>query len=454
MGEEAKGAHVLIVPYPAQGHINPMLQFGKHLTTKGVKSTLATTVFIVKNTRPVSTTVQIETISDGFDQTGFAGAKSAEDYFEHLRIIGSKTLSQLIVRHSSSSNHPFNCVIYDAAMPWVLEVVKEHGLLGASFFSQPATANSIVYYVSRGMLPLPISSTLVSIPGVPFLRVEDLPSLIAKPTMYPAYVKSTLSKYTNVDRADFLLVNTVYELENKVLDGMSNRCPMLTIGPTIPFGYLSYQVEEDNAYGLNLFNQDKEISNWLKDKPDDSVVYVSFGSISSLGEEQTKEMAWGLRESCCYYVWVIRDSEQAELAKTVLHEKHEKGIIVNWCPQLEVLANEATGCFLTHCGWNSTLEAVSLGVRMVAMPQWADQPTNAALIQDIWKVGRRVSPDEKGIVRGYEIAACIRDVMHGERSKEMKANAKKLGHLIKAAASKDGSSAKNIDEFVSKIQKS
>ncbi|GAB4825830.1 hypothetical protein Ancab_008703 [Ancistrocladus abbreviatus] len=117
MGEEAMGAHVLIDPYPAQGHINPMLQFGKHLTTKGVKSTLATNALIVKNTRPELTTVQIETISDELDQTGFAETESANDYFEHLRIIGSKTLSQLIVRHSSSSNHPFNCIIYDAAIP-------------------------------------------------------------------------------------------------------------------------------------------------------------------------------------------------------------------------------------------------------------------------------------------------------------------------------------------------
>ncbi|GAB4825847.1 hypothetical protein Ancab_008720 [Ancistrocladus abbreviatus] len=389
MGDEAKGAHVLIVPYPTQGHINPMLQLGKLLTTKGVKSTLATSVFIVKNTRLESTTVQIDTISNGFDQTGFAGAESIEDYLEHLKAIGSKTLSQLIVRHSSSSNCPFNCVIYDAVMPWVLDVVKKHGLLGASSFSQPATVNSIVYYVYGGMLPLPISSTLVSIPGVPFLKVEDLPSFIAKPKACPAYVKSTLSKYTNVDRADFLLVNTIYELEQKFRFQFLDMCPRKQVAFVI-------RVEEDNAYGLNLFNQDKEIINWLKDKPDDSVVYVSFGSVANLGEEQMKELAWGLKESCSYYLWVIRDSEQAELAKNVLHETDKKGTIVNWCPQLEVLASEVTGCFLTHCGWNSMLEALSLGVRMVAMPQWADQPTNGALIHDIWKVGRQVSIDDVG----------------------------------------------------------
>ncbi|GAB4825829.1 hypothetical protein Ancab_008702 [Ancistrocladus abbreviatus] len=323
MGEEARGAQHKVTSIQCYN-------LESSLTTKGIKSTLATTVFIVKNTHSESTTVQIDTISDGFDQTGFGGAESIEDYLEHLKAIGSKTLSQLIVRHSSSSNRPFNCIIYDAVLPlvldvvkehglpWVLDVVKEHGLLGASFFSQPATVNSIVYYVYGGMLPLPISSMLVSIPGVPFLKVEDLPSFIAKPKAYPAYVKSTLSKYTNVDRADFLLVNTIYELEKKVLDAMSNRCPMLTIGPTIPSGYLSDQAEEDNAYGLNLFNQDKEIINWLKDKPDDSVVYVSFGSVANLGEEQMKELAWGLKESCSYYLWVIRDSEQAELAKKCL----------------------------------------------------------------------------------------------------------------------------------------
>ncbi|KAG5589098.1 hypothetical protein H5410_039612 [Solanum commersonii] len=52
------------------------------------------------------------------------------------------------------------------------------------------------------------------------------------------------------------------------------------------------------------------------------------------------------------------------------------------------------GCFLTHCGWNSTLESISLGVPMVAIPQWTDQPTNAKLVKDVWEIGVRAKQDE------------------------------------------------------------
>ena len=58
---------------------------------------------------------------------------------------------------------------------------------------------------------------------------------------------------------------------------------------------------------------------------------------------------------------------------------------------MDGLSHPAVGCFFTHCGWNSMVEALSLGVPMVAMPLWTDQTTNAKLIEDLWKVGVRVN---------------------------------------------------------------
>ena len=81
---------------------------------------------------------------------------------------------------------------------------------------------------------------------------------------------------------------------------------------------------------------------------------------------------------------------------------------------MEVLANKAIGCFLTHCGWNSTLEALSLGVPLVGMPQWTDQIPNSKFVQDVWKMGVRSKVGENGIVGREEIEFCIRKVMEGE----------------------------------------
>ena len=211
-------------------------------------------------------------------------------------------------------------------------------------------------------------------------------------------------------------------------------------------------MEDDKDYGLNLFKPDADACmKWLDKMETGSVVYAAFGSLAALGEEQMEEITWGLKNSNCYFLWVVRESEQKKLPTNFVSETAEKGLVVSWCPQLEVLAHKAIGCFMTHCGWNSTLEALSLGVPMVAMPQWADQTTNAKFIVDVWKVGVRIKVDEKGFASKGEIELCIREVMEGESGKEMKRNSVKWKELAIEALDEGGSSDKNIEEFVANL---
>ena len=236
---------------------------------------------------------------------------------------------------------------------------------------------------------------------------------------------------------------------------MASQWPFKTIGPAIPSMYLDKRLKDDKEYGLNLFKPVMDICmKWLDTKEIGSVVYISFGSMATLGEEQMEEITWGLKNSNCYFLWVVRDAEEKKLPNNFLQETAEKGLVVSWCPQLEVLAHKAVGCFMTHCGWNSTLEALSLGVPMIAMPLWSDQTTNAKNIMDVWKVGIRVKVDENGIGTKEEIELCIREVIEGERGKEMKRNSMKWKELTKEAVNEDGSSDKNIEEFVTKLSHS
>ncbi|CAI9108459.1 OLC1v1008048C1 [Oldenlandia corymbosa var. corymbosa] len=172
---------------------------------------------------------------------------------------------------------------------------------------------------------------------------------------------------------------------------MASRYPKVkTVGPTIPLMYLD-KSSEDKDYGLTLFKPETvACKEWLDTKSTGTVVYVSFGSMTCLSKEQMKEIAWGLANSQCFFLWVVRGPEEGKLPRNFVAEVGEKGLIVKWCPQLEVLAHEAVGCFLTHCGWNSTLEALTLGVPMVVMPQSSDQWTNAKLIADVWQSGMKL----------------------------------------------------------------
>ncbi|KAH0644264.1 hypothetical protein KY284_032148 [Solanum tuberosum] len=256
------------------------------------------------------------------------------------------------------------------------------------------------------------------------------------------------------------LAQLIQKLANSgcpVIDYMSKIYPIKTIGPTIPSMYLDKRLHDDKEYGLSVFKpMTNECLNWLNHQPINSVVYVSFGSITNLETEQMEELAWGLKNSNNNFLWVVRSTEESKLPKNFLEELkltsgNNKGLVVSWCPQLQVLEHKSTGCFLTHCGWNSILEAISLGVPMVTMPQWTDQPTNAKLVKDVWEMGVRAKQGEKGIVRREVIEESIKLVMEEEKGKVIRENAKKWKEMARNAVDEGGSSDKNIEEFVSKL---
>ncbi|KAH9618178.1 hypothetical protein KSS87_003927 [Heliosperma pusillum] len=383
--------HVLALPYPSQGHINPMIQFCRRLVSKGVKVSLAITNNISRTLKPRSDGhVSLVTISDGFDEGGFAEAGNVDIYLDRLKNVGSSTLAQVIEDHVGTS-HPITCLVYDAFLPWALDIARVKGVRGACFFTQASLVNYVYYLVYHKRLDLPIVKTPVEIPGLPLLEMGDLPSFVDSPGSYPGYLKMVLEQNCNLDKADFVLVNTCYELEKEVTDAMSKECPLLTIGPTVPSFYLDKRIDFDKEYGLNLYHIDASqvttCKTWLSSKPPRSVVYVSFGSMACLSVEQMEELAFGLKQSPFDFLWVVRHCEMGKLPINFIDNVVDKGLIVTWTEQLEVLANEAIGCFFTHCGWNSTLEALALGVPMIGMPQWTDQPTDAKLVEDVWKVG-------------------------------------------------------------------
>ncbi|KAL7264060.1 hypothetical protein ACSBR1_002085 [Camellia fascicularis] len=455
-----KAPHVLVLPFPAQGHINPMLQFCKRLVSKNIKATLANTISISTSihSNPTTTTtttttspIDVYTISDGYDHGGLAKAESPAAYLKKFRVVGSQTLADLINK-LAHIGHPVDALVYDAFLPWALDVAKQFGIVGAVFFTQSCAVNSIYYHVYEGILSLPLSGETVLVPGLPQLQPCEMPSFVYSYGSYPAFYDMLINQFSNIQKADWVFFNTFYQLEEEEADWMAKLWRARTIGPTIPSMYLDKQLKDDKDYGINLFNPNSNVCiNWLNAKPINSVIYVSFGSMAEIGFEQMQEIALCLKEIEYNFLWVVRGSEEAKLPNKFADETSEKGMVVTWCPQLEVLAHESTGCFVTHCGFNSVLEALGLGVPMVAMPQWTDQSTNAKYVEDVWGVGLRARCDEKGIVRKKMLQECIREVMEGEGANEIKKNVIKWKKLAKEAVDEGGSSDKNIEEFVAEL---
>ncbi|KAL4280727.1 hypothetical protein GQ457_03G025890 [Hibiscus cannabinus] len=448
--------HVVLLPYPSQGHINPLLQFAKRLASKGLKATLATTRYTVASISAAH--VGVQPISDGFDEGGFSQAGGNVDfYLKSFRDHGSRTLSQLIHNFSNSSA-PVNCVVYDSFLPWALEVAKQHGIYGAAFFTNSATVCNIFAHIHHGLLTLPLDRETMPLvlPGLPPLNSRDLPTFLRFPDSYPAYLAMKLSQYSNLNEADWVFGNTFEELEGKEARGASEIWPAKLIGPMVPSAYLDQRIKGDRGYGSSLWKPlSEECMEWLETKPSNSVVYVSFGSMVSLPEEQIQEIAWGLKESDMHFLWVVRDTEQPKLPEWFVdYSSREKGKVVTWCNQLEMLAHRTVGCFVTHCGWNSTLEGLSLGVPMIGVPKWTDQLTDAKFVEEIWEIGVRAEEDEEGVVRKDELMRCLKEVMEGEKGKEMKRKANKWRDSAKRAIDQGGSSDQCINEFVEHLMAS
>ncbi|KAH0705067.1 hypothetical protein KY290_009768 [Solanum tuberosum] len=445
MEEKSNKSHILVLPIPVQGHINPMVQFSKRLASKGVnKVTLVTIYSISKNMPKESGLINIESIPHDDESP----PQNIDPMLEWFHLLVSKNLTK-IVEKLSDSEYPVKVLVFDSMATWAIDLAHQLGLKGAAFFTQSCSLSAIYYHMDLETTKVSLDGSDVSLPSLPLLAKEDLPSLIYDTDLYPTLRGLIFSQNINFKKADWLFFNTFNALEKEVIDWLRTQCRIKTIGPIIPSMYLDKRLKDDKEYGLSLFKPNSETCmKWLDSREIGSVVYVSFGSLANLGEQQMEELASGLMMSDFCFLWVVRATEENKLTEEFMSKSKEKCLIVNWCPQLDVLSHQAVGCFFTHCGWNSTLEALSLGVPMVAMPQWSDQPTNAKFISDVWQTGVRVKAGENGVVNRDEIASSIREVMREEKGIMLKENANKWKKLAKEAVDEGGSSDKNIEEFL------
>ncbi|KAL9274704.1 E3 ubiquitin-protein ligase RHF2A-like protein [Drosera capensis] len=196
-----------------------------------------------------------------------------------------------------------------------------------------------------------------------------------------------------------------------------------------------------------FLSYDRSCITWIDAQPSKSVVYVSFGSQAVLKSEELLELWHGLVDSGKKFLWVMRESleegnqltNQKHLIDKVLAEG--RGYIVPFAPQMEVLAHPAVGSFLTHCGWNSTLECLVSGVPMICWPYGGDQPLNGRYMSEVLKLGVYLKDYE--CERGV-IARVVNEVME-QRKNELCASAASMAAACEEAITEGGSSHKDFD---------
>ncbi|KAL8486929.1 hypothetical protein ACS0TY_023572 [Phlomoides rotata] len=448
--------HVLLVTYPGQGHINPSLQFAKRLTKHGVKVTFLTSLSAIRRISQSSSfnnLIEFLSFSHGYDD-GWIN-NDAQNFMSELRIHGSKAVEDAILTRREEGR-PFARVIYTLLVPWAGHVAHRLLLPTTLLWIQPAIVFGLYYYYFNNYFDVAKINDggVIDLPGLPAMESSDLPSffLDSNPNVYDFALPTFTENFKILDREDdpAVLLNTFDELEPEALKALS-KYKLLAIGPLIPSAFLDGHDPTDTSFGGDLIQKTEDYIPWLNSKEISSVIYVAFGSYSELSTPQMEEIAGGLMRTGRPFLWVIRQSKE-KIELRCREDLEKQGKIVSWCSQVEVLSHPSVGCFVTHCGWNSTLESLVSGMPVVMLPQWSDQATNAKLMQDYWRTGVRVKGGDGGVVGGDEIRRCVEIVMGGgERGEEMRREGKKWRDLAKGAMKEDGSSNLNLKFFVDQL---
>ncbi|RDX71820.1 7-deoxyloganetin glucosyltransferase, partial [Mucuna pruriens] len=465
--------HALLTPYPVQGHINPLFRLAKLLHLRGFHITFVHTEYnykrLLKSRGPNALDglqdFHFETIPDGLPSTD-EDADVTQDLVSLCKSVRENFLQpfcDLLARLNDSATTglvpPVTFLVSDFSMTFTVQAAEELSLPIVLFSPASAcTLLSVLHYRTLfdiGLIPLKDESYLTNgyldrkvdwIPGMKNFRLKDLPDFIRTTDPNNFMLEFLIETTDNAHRASAIVLNTFNELESNVLNTLSSMFPSLY--PIGPFPSFLNQSPQNHlaSLGSNLWKEDTECLEWLESKEAMSVFYVNFGSITVMSLEQLLEFAWGLANSKRPFLWIIRPDlvigGSVILSSEFVNETSDRGLIASWCPQEQVLNHPSIGAFLTHCGWNSTIESICAGVPMLCWPFFADQPTNCRHICNEWSIGIEIDTN----VKREEVEKMVNELMMGEKGKKMRQKVMQLKKKAEEDTRPGGSSYMNLDK--------
>ncbi|KAL6505116.1 hypothetical protein OROGR_024933 [Orobanche gracilis] len=497
--------HVLVVGVPGQGHVKPLLKLCRQIANHGIKVTFANLQ---------TTHEKIVAASDSSSNSGEPEEEEGDNFMiltpipdtrspderkdvfnmENIKRTLPRSITALIERiNSSNPGERISCIIADLTFKWIVETADELGLEALLFSAASAASMALIFRIpelveegrfdSNGCTPRganrwteaqPRGDPCEAYASTPFTTVtprgrprgnvkkgeiislsEDIPSWgedefgwsfpsnrKVQKMFFEAGVKREY--HENIKRSKWVIINTCYELESSGCGLNPNFRP---VGPLL--------LGASDRKSGNFYPEDESCLSWLDSKSTGSVIYVSFGSVAVLSQQQLDELALGLELSGHAFLWVVRpglaDGSRAVYPAGFLGRVGEKmGKIVGWAPQEKVLSHPSVGCFLSHCGWNSTLEGLSKGVPFLCWPYFADQFHNQKYICDKWEIGLKIrQDDENGIRSRHEIKEKI-DMLFSNHN--LKVNALALKEMCAKSVNQGGSSDKNLQALVDHLR--
>ncbi|KAJ3689228.1 hypothetical protein LUZ61_018392 [Rhynchospora tenuis] len=466
--------HFLILPWLAPGHLIPTTDIARLLAMHNAAVTIITTPVNAARIKPTidrsnaASAGNISLVSLYFPATEVGLPEGCEniDLVPSMPLVynfyeATKLFRQQVLRYIHERAPHVSCIIGGMGYVWAVDVAHELGVpcfIFHGFGSFALYCSEILHKTKAHEVP---SAEPFIIPGLPFefkIARKELPMHFQQSKEN----KDIGEEMRNYELAvDGVLVNSFEHLEPGyagLLQKLSGK-KVFSIGPVSVCNTKMMDMEERG--NKPTVSTDRCIQ-WLDSKKHNSVVYVSFGSTGSFAPKQFKELGLGLLASQWPFVWVIKDIEKLPEETLIwLHENFEDKnnsrslLIKGWAPQIAILSHPAVGGFVTHCGWNSTLESVAAGVPVVAWPLYSEQFLNVKLIVDVLKIGVSVGAREAMAFRGdkedgirvskEDVVKAIEKLMTGEEERKRVAQLKEKAEM---ALEKGGSSFLNLESLI------
>ncbi|CAL4954967.1 unnamed protein product [Urochloa decumbens] len=466
---------VVLYPSPGMGHLVSMIELGKILGAHGLPVTIVVVdpPYNAGATGPFLSGVSAANPCISFHRlpaTSVVGSVRSKHH-EGLTFEAIRLSNPLLRDFLAACSPPPAVLVVDFFCSVALAVARDLGVPGYFFYTSGAEVLAFFLY-----LPVLHATTTADFKdmGEELVRVPGIPPFPATHAILPlmerddAAYEGFLSASAELSRCHGVIVNTFVSLERRAVEAVAaGRCtppghptpPVVCIGPLIK----SKEVLGEGG---------EECLAWLDAQPEASVVFLCFGSIGRFSAEQIREVAAGLEASGQRFLWVVRappgggDAARklvgkppepdlgALLPEGFLARTEGRGLVVkSWAPQRDVLAHAAVGAFVTHCGWNSVLEAVMAGVPMVAWPLYAEQRLNRVFLEEEMRLAVAVEgyDGERELVAAEEVAAKVRWLMEsdgGRALRERTLAAMRQAHdALREGGESEAALARLVDEW-------
>lgn len=472
--------HFVMIPFLAQGHMIPMTDMARLLAQHGAAITIVTTPanaarFKTVVARAIQSGFPIRLIEIQFPYQE-SGVPEGCENFDMLHstdllynFLNSLSFLQLPLENLLKELTPKpSCIVSDMCYPWTVDTAARFNIPRISFHGFSCLSLLCVHnlHTSKVHENVTSDSEYFVVPGLPdqiALTKVQIPLIPKKAILFGDEILAADMKSYGVIINTFEELESEYVKEYKKTKGGKVWC----LGPVS----LCNKQDIDKAErGKRAAIDVSECLKWLDLWPPNSVVYVCLGSVCNLTSSQMIELGLGLEASKKPFIWAIRGGNNTckEIQEWVLEEKFEervkgRGILIfGWAPQVLILSHPSIGGFLTHCGWNSSLEGISAGVPMITWPLFGDQFCNEKLIVQILNIGVRIGvevPVEFGeekeigvLVKKEDVVKAINILMdEGEERDDRRKRAREFQVMAKRATEETGSSSFRIKLLIQDI---